>query len=106
MSSHVRILLHQYALQIFDLPFGVLLVHLSLGRWVVVHVFITLALRDISISQLPILLFGGFKSHVPADIHRVDLVVGHDHRLIRCDNLHILTDHTLFNLRCGVQLLK
>ena len=106
MSSHVRILLHQYALQVLDLPFGVLLVHLPLGRWVVVHGFITLALVDISLSQLPVLLFGGFKSHVLANVHRVDLVVGHYHRLIRRDNLHILTDHILFNLRCGVQLLK
>jgi hypothetical protein len=43
---------------------------------------------------------------VLADIHRVYLVVGHDHGLICCDNLHVLTDHALFNLRGAVQLLK
>jgi hypothetical protein len=43
---------------------------------------------------------------VLADIHRVYLVVGHDHGLIGCDNLHVLTDHALFNLRGAMKLLK
>jgi hypothetical protein len=43
---------------------------------------------------------------VLADIHRVYLVVGHDHGLIGSDNLHVLADHALFNLRGAVQLLE
>ena len=106
MRSHVRLLLHQIALQLLDLPLGVPLVHLSLGRRIVVYVFITVPLREISISQLPILLFDDFKTHVLADIDRVNLVVGQNHRLIRCNNLRVFADHALFNLRGGVHLLK